>query len=273
MTDRQRLNLRGPARTVTLTRDGRHGPLVDEYSFDREGHVVSIYSRGANGKEWRHDVSHNADALSDDSHHGWRRHDDGSDVEVQSVSALDAWSMDALHGVAFGTHGASFARTQVDAQGWPVATVLVDPDGRELSTIQYVCDRAGRIVEARQMNGAQAGFRRPSASATTPASAHDLAVIPHAAGPGIQEVQVSFEYDAAGRVVQWHGYLAGEHTITRVMSYNQRGDLASSTSTNQEPTRFEYEYDQHDNWLVKRIHRPSGSGEEIRTITYYDDED
>jgi hypothetical protein len=193
----------------------------------------------------------------------------GGRVEVRDVAGRDAWSMEGLNDVAFYTRGANAAETKFSAQGTPVETAFKDARDETLSRLDYVCDERGRILEARQRD--RAAPVPPPRMANWPQLATQAALeaLGEFMGPDV-ELRVTFQYDEAGRVVEQSTYFGDRLHQRIVRTYNENGDLAAFESTNEQPYRLEYEYDQWGNWTRQLVRHPAGTAECRRRIVYFD---
>ncbi len=167
---------------------------------------------------------------------------DGSRTDTQAVNA-DTWSIDVLHGLAFGTDGASVAETLFDADRLPIRTVFVSDNQEEVSTIRYEYDAAGKIVDAIQHRSGDEQFR------------------------------AKFQYDQGGLIVKQEILFAGQLTHRTFCTYNDNGDLIREITESEAPSysnNFEYQYDSHGNWIRKLVHHSLGTDEIRRQISYYE---
>lgn len=226
-----------------------------------------VYRRSDGGErlEIRHDSTREtADANTEIVHST-----DGSRTEITRISEAADWSIEGLHGATFGTRGASVARTTFNPRGAPVVTVFQDARGDELSTIRYVCDDAGKILDAIQY-GAGAVSVDPRLAPWLQATG-EPAVVQAFTEPGAEQFRVHYRYDDAGRVVEEESGFAGRVLHRTTKTYNDHGDLLASATENEDPVRFEYEYDERGNWTRQVVRHALGLDRYARSITYFND--
>lgn len=238
MESRQKLGYKGPVWKVT---EHWQPPFESrkEFEFDRDGTLIGSAEPAVE--------VHEAEG--------------GGRVEIRDVAAFNAWSMEGLNGVAFYTRGAAVAETSFNSQGIPVQTVFKSDRNEELSHIHYVCDERGRILEASQRDLAR---RAPPPRVAAWAEPLDNFM-------GFDVVlRVTFRYDEADRVLEQSQYFGDWLHQHIVCTYNEHGDKVTFESTDEQPHRFEYEYDQWGNWTRQVVQHPMGAAEGQRRITYYD---
>ncbi len=295
MRNRQAQGLKGPVWKV-----------VEEYAsfrrawvFDRRGEPVEF--RSQNQKSGRPEYVHDFDRAPKQIR--VIRNDDGSRTELQNLLGRPGtWVPRGLRGFcAFPTAGpitehakvgATTAETHYSAQGALVRTVFRGAANEELSVVVYTCDGAGRVLEAVQYNGADAPATEVLRSMLPPAmdptqqdeavrsilsptadASREAAVLRSLLSPGSETSRVRFEYDSAGRVKErtLYAIAIGKQQRTSY-EYNEHGDVVMERQDEQEPTRFEYEYDAWGNWTQKLVRDSHGGSERYtRLITYYTD--
>ena len=270
ISDAERWNYKGPVRTVTIEQRSPWGARTTVLEFDESGALVSRSGVNADGSRWSHAAESRIDA------DGWTEH---------RVSGVSAYAPPGLDDVAVATHGASLARTRVNAIGAPLETVFQDDSGAELTRVLYDLDPSGRIVRAVQIAGAAFAASLQNVPDT---ERHQLAL---ALGPEL--LRVEFTHDDARRVVTTETFIASLPTGRDVKEYNEFGDvvaekrydLARGATFSIGPhgrtvvdapehaapstTWFEYEYDAHHNWTVRRVRDRHSRLTETRSITYY----
>lgn len=183
-------------------------------------------------------------------------------VDVQPVAGLTAWTIDGLHGIRFGTWGASTARTTFSAAGLPEMTVLEDQTGHEIGRARYQADTKGNVVEAIQKPTGAIKLQTEGASDNTTQVLLAL--------PGFS-CSATFDYDSEGRVLRVCVDVTGTPIQITDYAYNKEGDVESSTTNRRERVQREYEYDQYGNWVRMMVNSGASSYEERRTIEYYGD--
>jgi hypothetical protein len=264
MTDKVLLGLRGSIRSVTTTRQTGNVLHTEEQLFDPDGILVRHSYRDPEGVEqlWI------APFFPQTPIRRILNNADGSRMWVDDISRLDTWSMEALHSISFGTKGASSARTSFDSGGVPLET-LIEGEHGVYSRIQYVCDSKGNIMEAIQYSGPSLPLLVQSwVDQATPSA---LEAARPLAEPGIEQFRAAFRYDDVGRLVEKVTYFAGQVLYRTVMTYNDFGDVMTMTCDDQPPARYEYEYDDRQNWVRKTITYTTGEQTRyLRKITYYE---
>ena len=86
---------------------------------------------------------------------------------------------------------------------------------------------------------------------------------------GTEAYRRSFRYNDAGRIIESKGHFFGRRTDYSAMTCNHRGDILTLTTDDKPLNCFEYEYDEHENWIRKIVRYAQSSREETRLITYY----
>ncbi|MGA2326851.1 MAG: hypothetical protein ABSH05_11255 [Bryobacteraceae bacterium] len=246
MENRQKLGYKGPVWKVT---EHWQAPFEStrEFEFDRGGILIGAAKPAV------------------EVHVG----EGGGRVEIRDVARYDAWSMEGLNGVAFYTRGAAVAETNFSSQGIPVQTIFKSDRNEELSRIHYLCDERGRVLEASQRD------RVPPAlhprMATWPEAAREAALeaLGNFMGPDVV-LRVTFRYDEGDRLLEQSSYFGDRLHQRIVCTYNENGDKVTFESTDEQPYRFEYEYDQWGNWTRQVVQHPTGAAEGRRRITYYE---
>lgn len=254
VTDRERQSFRGPVRKVTTQWAVDDGPRLEEQVLDRRGNLIRLRVRGPEGEE--HSIEFRAESVERLGPKGRMiRNGDGSLTVIHDISGMKAWSMDGLHECGFGTWGSAFARTEFDPQGIPIVTVFENNRNQKQHTIQYICDAKGNILEAVQYSA--------SPSVLVPVDALQR---------GAEQFRVSFRYDNANRVIEQETYFTGQRIHYTVTTYNEQGDAIVSVYDGKS-TRFEYNYDHHNNWIHKVAYHPPPNPptEYRRTIEYCDE--
>jgi hypothetical protein len=273
LRDLDKLNLKRPVHTVTTERRTSTGSHIEEREFDPHGRLIRLVCRvhdsGADVKQYQREFRYDSDGKRLGLDVRVKHHGDGSRTEIVPVCERNVWSMDGLHDHYFGTYSACRAQTRFDSCGPPIETRFQDIRNDEVSRVRYVCDANGRILEAVQSLG-PGFFTDPLMSA---AGAPPLAVDAEGAQTlitlGIEAYRLSFRYDDAGRVTESESHFFGRRTDCALMTYNDRGDILTLTTDDKPLNCFEYEYDEHDNWIRKIVRYAQSSKEESRRITYY----
>ena len=235
-------SLRGPIRRIVTERIRENGAYIEDLTFAADGRLVLLTSRTPDGYEFRREARYDEDGREIGPNRRISRHDDGSWTETQTLAA-DTWSMDLLHGLAFGTDGAGLAETSFDSHGLPLRTLFRSDQQEEVSIIQYRCDPAGRIVEAGQYSA------------------------------GTEQFRAVFQYDANGLILEQKVFFAEQLTHRTSCAYNEHGDKSRETIEDGGAAyshEFEYEYDARGNWTRQVVHHSLGTDEVRRKITYYD---
>jgi hypothetical protein len=246
MENRQKLGYKGPVWKVT---EHWLPPFESrrEFEFDRDGTLIGAAKPAVEV----------------------RAGDGGGRVEVRDVAGYDAWSMEGLNDVAFYTRGAAVSETSFSSQGIPVHTAFKSDRNEELSRIDYVCDERGRILEAYQRDRVPPALHPRMTTWPEPAREAALEALGNFMGPDVV-LRVTFRYDEGDRVLEESQYFGDWLHQRTVCTYNEHGDKVTFVSKNEEPYRFEYEYDEWGNWTRQVVQHPMGAAEGRRRITYYD---
>jgi hypothetical protein len=243
-SDRRKLNLRGPVRSV---RAELRGPLIasriEEWEFDERGRCIRRFSRSVHGTEWARDFKYGSDCERLNPDYEIIRGEDGSRIEVQPLGGANGWTAEHLHGVAFSAADADVARTRFGPDGAPVETRFANRDGHVQSSLRYTCDDEHRVREVVQYVG--------DASSVS------------------EQARAAFTYDEHGWLVESRAWIAGHLVRQSQHSYNELGDLVYSAGKDEPTVHVEYEYDQQMNWVKKRAYIPGGVDEEVREIAYF----
>ena len=271
MNSRERQSLRGPVHMITTERRGRSGPHVQEQVFDGYGRLVSLWTRDPDGGERRLNYTHDQEGSGIDSPVAPTP---GTRAETEDVSSQSTWSTDALHDVAFGTWGASTARTKLDHVGAPIETVFTNAAGDEVSSIRYACDKDGHVLDAVQYSGRDASPIGAMLAAAADAVGARVEGPIDVLDPGAEQFRVKFTYDHAGLIIVQQIYCAGQRIQQTTNQYNDHLDLQMSIAENdagRSESRFEYEYDAMGNWTRKTASHAGGNILEVydRSITYF----
>ena len=285
-TDREKCGLHGPVCLVVTRRIAKSGESTHEQAFDRDGRVVAVRQRGTDGSQSNIEYRYDDDGRRYDAtgrkvglHIRTVRNSDGSRVETDDVSRVDAWAIEGMNGAGFGTRGASIAETTFDSLGNPLGAVLRNDRGDEFLRVVCTCDAEGRIAAAVQYGGAALPPPRGASEWAVPdAPAGERELGRAFSEPGFEQWRIAFRYDSAGRVVERTESVAGQEFGHTVYTYNERGDLRTSRSGSQDEPQvyeFEYDYDERDNWIHKTAQyfvgsSVTGSDEYHRTISYYE---
>jgi hypothetical protein len=239
--------------------------------FDRDGKLVSLSEHYPDG--------HTSQSVFTYDNQGERIHstlrvireDDGSWTRIQDVSSLSSWTMEDLHQVAFGTLGASSARTAFARSGQAMETVFENRHGATVSRIRYVYDDHGKMLEAVQYCSSALPFD------PTPVVLEEGARIgkpAQAFEPDKEHSRAVFRYDDTGHLLEQEIYLVGNRISRVINTYNDVGDVIRVIDSGVAPTsmeyEYEYEYDRHGNWTRRKVLYPGGSDDYTRLISYHD---
>ncbi|MDA0204498.1 MAG: hypothetical protein O3A53_07305 [Acidobacteria bacterium] len=220
---------------------------------------------------------------------------DGGRVHIVSLVDLPTTieGVKLHYDMTVGMHGAASRREEYDSTDRKTLISFLDKEGKLLSTIQYIYDEAGLLIEENQtfgdVNPIVEGLR-----AEAPAAVVDVLASLMGQGAGRR---VTYRYYQQGREVEQRSVFPPivDETVRR--EYNERGDISRQTMESMhrgfsgsleelremvEPstlsvTECEYEYDARDNW-IRRVSRNYSQGSEgeahestsTRLIDYYD---
>jgi YD repeat-containing protein len=263
MRDLDKLNLKGAVRSV-VTRRETDSAFWSTYTFDREGALERIDGSEHSAK-WPQ-----TDLESEHSGHGKLTKEDGPRIKVDDVAGLSSWSMEPLHGVGFGTMGASIARTTL-VNGLPVRTVFEDSDTQELASISYECDSYGRVTAAVLHSGAEKMVGSDPTNRTLQGTPFRSDIEAATATKG-ESIRATFEYNSSGLLTEWRTFILGQPVKHSIRTYNRNGDLLTVIEDDgASAVQFEYDYDSRGNWIRKTARHTLGTEVELRTISYYED--
>jgi hypothetical protein len=269
MQDREMRGLRGPVRSVVTEIPKPEGALLEELHFDLDGRMTYLRSCPPQGAEWSKTYRYDHNGHDVDRNIRVVRAADGGHTELEKLPGyVDAWSAPHLHGMGFGAQRTSAVESSFDAKGQPTRTVLRNEHGEELSTIRYVCDESGNVVEAVQYSGSVSPFGL-SPDMLERVSRSDRGKFQAFFEPGLEEARITFRYDSARRPTEEAAYLVGELQHRTVYTYNEQGDRVTATSDGGDPVRLEYEYDHYGNWTRQVVHHALGADDIRRRLSYY----
>lgn len=156
MLDQEKF-IRGHVRQLASEYHRSRECLLKEWHFDSLGRLVYFFSRASNRHEFNAAYHYDANGYRMAPDTRVQQQADGGRVEIQTLhNGVNASSMDALQGIAFGTEGAITAETSFDAKGVPLRTTFRNGEGEGDATADYLCDEAGRVLEATNYNGTAA---------------------------------------------------------------------------------------------------------------------
>jgi len=192
---------------------------------------------------------------------------------------------------------ASFTTTY-NAAGQPVDAVCEDANGNLLSRITLTYDDEGRLIEETQTRVPERALPQEILTQIPEEEAAALNTFLQLVATASSQ---RHRYDARGRRVETTSSMFGPMgQDRRTMAYNVHGDLIERTDehqhrgfeigddgqlaavpnedhTGRSEARFQYEYDDHGNWIAKTVEgrsKPdvefSVSSTERRTLIYYD---
>jgi hypothetical protein len=78
-----------------------------------------------------------------------------------------------------------------------------------------------------------------------------------------------FSYGAGGKLIAVETYIGLQRINRSQFSYNDRGDRVKESREAHSDLIFEYEYDEHGNWIRMIAKSDEGESETRRRITYY----
>jgi hypothetical protein len=297
LSDRERLNLHGPVKSVVdeysttkFDRDGKilewsgntsHGRVERKYVYDDRGRLLRI--PGSNG-DW-----------VDEVHYDER----GQKTRIRTVPSRADRGRHAFGiGAAFDAvaegetpEGVGTVETTYNERGQPVEARILDDEGMVLARIAYTYDADGRLSQE----------KLTTENPPLPKAFRDQIPVEHRAA-AIEQMKTqlaetsqrtglfgdavrTYAYDEQGRLAERHMRRGpiGEDISLR---YNEHGDISESTrTTNPLPSEFGghtepalrssnvYEYDEYGNWR-SRQEKSEYNGHEtthshIRELTFY----
>ncbi len=245
-SDRIRMGLRGPVRRVRIWRSGQAvstTPATD-LRFDSDGRLVRVLVEG------REQPSRGQSSIV--------RRDDDTGFIVESVVGLSLYHPPLLGPTLWlSTCGAARARTIVDREDDPIATVFENSEGAEIARSSYQYDRSKRLV--RVVQNLDQGAIAAATSEKGP-DLNTLAVV----------LAVVLDYDDEGRLTRMEVHLDGSVAEAIRYSYNTMGDVAAEAREGEPAARWSYAYDGFGNWTSRLRDPPeTGSADERRTLDYW----
>jgi hypothetical protein len=185
---------------------------------------------------------------------------DGTRVSTQYPTPVDedqrsTTSVDIEH-MLHGSIDTVAVMTVFDTNNRAVRKVLYDVDDRVIRRIGFRYDARGLLLEEGELIG----------------------------GSFMDDLRKVYRYDSSGRVIELESRWIDQGGSRRTMAYNERGDLAEEVVTQRawlvwgetgSSQKFDYRYDDHDNWIERTTRTISTSGEdrvsmiEQRELTYY----
>ena len=133
--------------------------------------------------------------------------------------------------------------TVFDTNNRAVRKVLYDVDDRVIRRIGFRYDARGLLLEEGELVG----------------------------GLFMEDLRKIYRYDSSGRVIELESRWIDQGGSRRTMAYNERGDLAQEVVTQRawlvwgeagSSQKFDYRYDDHDNWIERTTRTVSASGDE-----------
>lgn len=270
MSDSDAQGLRGPVRRISIESSESYGLRTEEHIYDRNGSLKEYRVKGPDGSEHVTRFQHDAEGVRINRNVEVLVNSDGSRTEVYRVQGEASWSMASLHWCGFPTFGAAFVRTRFDREGKIIDSIFQNNTRKAVSRIDYVCDEGKRITEAvqRRVAGVHSLASILAQSEWSDRSSSGSKLSRDAER---EEFSVTFEYDRYGRVVVRKTHFAGRETHRTVRVFNDEGDVVRVEQDGR-LILFEYEYDEHGNW-IRKVEHSAGSGvprEYYRDIDYYE---
>jgi hypothetical protein len=253
MTDRDKLDLKGPVHQISLERIGARLRRF-EWVFNRGGRLLESKQVNDAGKETvtRFLYDELGQRLTPNPQIIVQR-PDGTWTESETLAGVQnsAWSgLPQLHGVAFSAPGAVRVTTVFDGGDTPTEIIFVDASEDVVTRMILRSDDRGNIVEAIRDVGKN---HNVSGSGSFPCS----------------QLEVRFKYDSMNRLLGIERFAGGQSRGECVYSYNVQGDRITAQENNGPLVHIEYEYDRFDNWVRQVVHQATGRSDESRRVINY----
>lgn len=275
MSDREDLGLKGPVRELALEKPGA---TIERstWLFDTTGGLLRYAERNKDGTEYvtdyRYDDQGRRIAPAQPTRIATAA--DGSWTEMGEIrpgAEAVAWHRFKQVGGALGFAGVRDATRVVsrfDARGIPAELIFLNQQDEVLTRTTFEADERGNIVHASFYGGMQPASKLSEIYQRLTSPSDKEMLRPLLEADAVQS-EVKFEYDTAGNVIGKESVIAGISRGKSRYSYNAQGDLITAQENDARPVKFEYTYDDFDNWVRQTVHHTGGSDESRRIISYY----
>lgn len=295
ISDRERLGLRGPVKTVAddysttfFDRDGRilewrgatfQGHAERIYTYDEKDRLIAIRSNNA--------ADHNDEFRYESGPKTRIRHVPARPEQRNCASGVTVWLDVVSEGGSLADGGT--VETTFNERDQPVESRVFDDEGTLLLQVEYAYDTDGRLSQERVVT---IGFSFPKEfrdqipveqrAAVVAKIQAEFQQITQSAGQ-FGNAQRSYVYDRHGRLAERH-MLMGSNREDLTFSYNERGDISELTSETRgslpdgsaqeyliHKRRRVYEYDNFGNWIsrTESVEPSEYANTSKRQLTYY----
>ncbi len=272
---REQAGHRGPVRYVRIEQQQDKGAYVAEFWYHPDGRLSASAHTNADGSAYRTHYTYDEHGELIDPCRDCRviRNADGSRREIDRIPPQMnlAWGricgLEKAGGIGFPTRMATQVEVTYDPRDVPVEAVFTYDNGEIASRVEFRSDRAGNITEILQYGGSRPVITLEPGHEISDEDRRKFAAFLTA---GALEVRSSIAYDDYGNRIERTAWMGNELMQQTTWTYNERGDIATSTEKDGWPVRFEYEYDEHGNWTRQVVTHGMGSDETVRKFQYYD---